>query len=252
MSVGAVVVAHGPEPELQACLSSLVPEVDELVLVANAVDPLPSLPADMLIVQIERPQGYAANANRGIAMTSSEFVVVCNTDAIATPGSVRTLRDFAAARPRAGVVGPELLYPDGSWQAARRSFPKLGSTLLRRPPLRYLFKPERWQRAHYLLDDQSSTAIEADWMMGAFLLLRREMLDELGGFDEGFRLYGEDIDLAYRAARAGWERWYVPQAEVVHVHQAVTDRQWLTRATWWHWRGIARFVRKHPERLRAL
>src|SRR5206468_7324733 len=178
VTIAAVVVAHGPEPELQACLSALIPEVDELILVANAVDSLPSLPADMLIVQIERPQGYAANANRGIAMTDASFVVVCNTDTIATPRSLRTLRDFAAARPRAGIVGPELLYPDGSWQAARRSFPKLGSTLLRRPPLRFLFDPERWQRAHYLLDDQAATAIEADWMMGAFLLLRREMLDE--------------------------------------------------------------------------
>ncbi len=89
-------------------------------------------------------------------------------------------------------------------------------------------------------------------MLGGFLLLRRTMLDELGGFDEGFRLYGEDIDLCYRAARAGWERWYVPAAVVTHRHVAVTDRRFLTRRTLWHWRGIARFVRKHPERLRAL
>jgi GT2 family glycosyltransferase len=89
-------------------------------------------------------------------------------------------------------------------------------------------------------------------MLGAFLLLRREMLDELGGFDPGFRLYGEDIDLCYRAAKAGWERWYVPEAVVTHEHAAVTDHRFLTRRTWWHWRGIGRFVRKHPERLRAL
>jgi GT2 family glycosyltransferase len=78
------------------------------------------------------------------------------------------------------------------------------------------------------------------------------MLDQLGGFDEGFRLYGEDIDLAYRAAKSGWERWYVPAAKVTHVHQAETDTRLLTRKTLWHWRGIARFVRKHPERLKAL
>ena len=63
------------------------------------------------------------------------------------------------------------------------------------------------------------------------------MLDELGGFDEGFRLYGEDIDLCYRAARAGWERWYVPAAVVEHEHTAETDRRFLTRRTLWHWRG---------------
>jgi GT2 family glycosyltransferase len=68
-------------------------------------------------------------------------------------------------------------------------------------------------------------------LLGGFLLLRRTMLDELGGFDEGFRLYGEDIDLCYRAAKAGWERWYVPDAVVTHHHQAVTDRRFFTRRT---------------------
>ena len=62
-------------------------------------------------------------------------------------------------------------------------------------------------------------------MLGGFLLLRRAMLNELGGFDEGFRLYGEDIDLQYRAMRAGWERWYVPQAVVRHEHKAETDKR---------------------------
>ena len=84
-------------------------------------------------------------------------------------------------------------------------------------------------------------------MLGGFLMLRRSMLAELGGFDEGFRLYGEDIDLQYRAMLAGWERWYVPAAVVSHEHKAETDTRWLTRRTLWHWRGIARFVRKHPE-----
>ena len=71
-------------------------------------------------------------------------------------------------------------------------------------------------------------------------------------FDEQFRLYGEDIELCYRAAKAGWERWYVPDAVVTHRYAAVIDRRLLTRRTLWHWRGIARFVRKHPERLLAL
>jgi GT2 family glycosyltransferase len=109
------------------------------------------------------------------------------------------------------------------------------------------------QPRHYHLDEPAPTEpVQCDWMLGGFLLLRRSMLDELGGFDEGFRLYGEDIDLQYRAMQAGWERWYVPAAVVRHGHQAVTDRRLLTRRTLWHWAGIARFVRKHPERLRAL
>jgi len=78
------------------------------------------------------------------------------------------------------------------------------------------------------------------------------MLAELGGFDPGFRMYGEDIDLCYRAAQAGWERWYVPSAVVRHDYDALTDRRFLTQRTLWHWSGMLRFVRKHPERLRAL
>jgi len=84
------------------------------------------------------------------------------------------------------------------------------------------------------------------------MLLRRSMLEELGGLDAGFRLYGEDIDLAYRAAKAGWERWYVPAAVVRHEWKRETDTRFLTRRTLWHWRGIARFVRKHPETLARL
>jgi GT2 family glycosyltransferase len=115
-----------------------------------------------------------------------------------------------------------------------------------------MLHPEQRQRDHYLLDEQPSEPALSDWFLGAFLLLRREMLEQLGGLDEGYHLYGEDIDLAYRAQQTGWERWYVPNAVVVHHHQAVTDRRFFTRRTLWHWRSIARFVRKHPESLRAL
>ncbi len=160
------------------------------------------------------------------------------------------LRAFAETHPRAGIIGPKLVFPDGRPQSSRRRFPTISGTIVRRTPLRRVLSGT--QRAHYGLDERPSGPTEADWLLGAFLLLRREMLDELGGFDEGYRLYGEDIDIAYRAAKAGWERWYVPEAVVRHEHQAVTDRRFLTRRTLWHWRGIGRFVRKHPERLRAL
>ena len=154
--------------------------------------------------------------------------------------------------PGCGVAGPRLVDLDGSWQPSRRRFPTIGGTIVRRTPLRLAFRPLRRQRRHYLLDDRPTEPVEADWMLGAFLLLRRAMLDEIGGMDAGFRMYGEDIDLCYRAAQAGWERWYVPAAVVRHAYEAHTDRRFLTRRTLWHWQGILRFVRKHPERLKAL
>jgi N-acetylglucosaminyl-diphospho-decaprenol L-rhamnosyltransferase len=247
VSVAAVVVVHEPVPELARCLEALIPQVQELVVVDNLGG---TVVQGVRVIANERPVGFAANANRGIAATAAPFVVVCNPDTQAAPNAVAVLRGFAEGRPRAGILGPKLTHPDGTLNPSRRRFPTVGGTIVRRTPLRRVLGAT--QRGHYGLDERPEEPVQADWLLGAFLLLRREMLAELGGFDEGFRLYGEDIDLAYRAAKAGWERWYVPETKVVHVHQAVSDRRLLTRKTWWHWRGIARFVRKHPERLRAL
>ena len=246
--VAGVVVTHGPDPALDRCLAALAPQVDELVVVANP--PAPDVSARLIVN--DGALGFAANANKGIASTSAPFVVVANPDTEPHADAVRLLLEFAESNPRAGVIGPQLLFPDGRWQPSRRSFPTIGGTIVRRTPLRRILNPETRQVDHYLLEDRPSEPVRSDWMLAAFLLLRREMLDDLGGFDEGYRLYGEDIDLCYRAAKAGWERWYVPQASVEHAHAAVTDRRILTRQTVWHWRSIARFVRKHPERLRNI
>ena len=251
MSVSGVVVTHESDPNLNQCLAALAPQVRELVVVANLPLEL-ELPANARLVENERPRGFSANVNRGVEETSGEFVVIANPDTKAAPDAVQILYNFAAARPRCGIAGPQLRYPDGRWQPSRRRFPTVRGTLVRRTPLRYVAHPSERQRDHYLLDETPAEPVPADWMLAAFLLLRRKMLDELGGFDEGFRLYGEDIDLCYRAKQAGWERWFVPQAAVRHAHAAVTDRRFLTRQTLWHWRSIARFVRKHPERLRNI
>jgi GT2 family glycosyltransferase len=199
----------------------------------------------------ETPLSFAANANLGAANTEHELVLVANPDAVPEPGAVTILRDFMASHPRAGAAGPRMLYGDGTWQASRRSFPTVGATLVRRTPLRLLFPPLRWQRRHYLLDERPDEPAQTDTMLGAFIMLRREMLDAIGGWDPGFRMYCEDIDLNYRAARAGWERWYVPAAVVRHEYAAVIDKRFFTRHTLWHARAMLRFLRKHPERLLA-
>ncbi|HZQ82018.1 MAG TPA: glycosyltransferase family 2 protein [Gaiellaceae bacterium] len=246
MKVAAVVVSHGHPRELAESLPALVPQVDELVVIANIPG---SVPEGVDAIHNERPLGFGANLNRGFARTTADLLLAANPDAVPLPGAVDALRFFMADHPRCGIAGPRMEFPDGSWQPSRRRFPTVTGTVVRRTPLRRVVP----QRHHFHLDERPPTEpVEADWMLGGFLLLRRTMLDELGGFDEGFRLYGEDIDLQYRAMRAGWERWYVPAAVVRHEHKAETDKRWLTRRTLWHWAGIARFVRKHPERLRSL
>ena len=254
MKVSAVVISHGHADELEHSLPVLAPQVDELLLVVNPVpNGVPAqLPDGVRILRNERVLSFSANANVGTANTAHELVLIANPDAIPEPDAVAILRGFMEAHPRCGVAGPRMLYSDGTWQASRRGFPTVGATLVRRTPLRLLFPPLRWQRRHYLLDERPDAPAPADTMLGAFLLQRRAMLEGIGGWDPGYRMYCEDIDLNYRAAKAGWERWYVPAAVVRHEYAAVIDKRFFTRHTLWHARAMLRFLRKHPERLLAL
>jgi N-acetylglucosaminyl-diphospho-decaprenol L-rhamnosyltransferase len=252
VKVSAVVISHGHAEELEHSLPALAPQVDELLVIANIPGSVPlELPPGARVLANETPVSFAANANLGAANTEHELVLIVNPDAVPEPDAVRILRDFMADHPRAGVAGPKMLYSDGSWQPSRRSFPTVGATLVRRTPLRLLVPPLRYQRNHYLLDERPTEPVPTDTMLGAFILLRRAMLTEIGGWDAGFRMYCEDIDLNYRAAKAGWERWYVPAAIVHHEYAAVIDKKFLTRHTIWHARAMVRFLRKHPERLLA-
>jgi len=252
VKVSAVVVSHGHSAELGCSLPALVPQVDEALVIANLPGSAGELPAGVRLVENPRPLTFAANVNLGVASTAGEYVLVSNPDAIPESAAVATLAAFADTHPRCGIAGPQMRWPDGTWQPSRRRFPTVRGTIVRRTPLRRLYSPYETQREHYLLDERPSKPVQADWMLGAFLLMRRTMLEEIDGWDAGFRHYCEDIDLCYRAAQAGWERWYVPDAVVTHAYAAVIDERFLSRHTVWHARGMARFIRKHPERLLAL
>ena len=252
MKVSAIVVSHGHAQELERSLPVLAPQVNETVVIANVAESVGSVPDGVRVVGNPRPLSLSANVNLGIATTSGTYVLNANPDAIAERGAVAALVAFADAHPSCGIAGPQMRWPDGSWQPSRRRFPTVRGTLVRRTPLRRLRPSYETQREHYSLDERPTEPAPADWMLGAFLLMRRAMLDEIGGWDAGYRHYCEDIDLCYRALQAGWERWYVPDAVVTHDYAAVIDRRFLSRHTLWHARGMARFVRKHPERLFAL
>jgi len=252
VKVSAVVVSHGHARDLARSLPALVTQVDEIVVVANLPGSVEDVPDGVRVLENPRPLPLAANVNLGVAATSGEYVLNVNPDAVAEPDAVSALVAFADAHSTCGIVGPLMRWPDGSWQPSRRRFPTVRGTIVRRTPLRRLRPPYETQREHYSLDDRPTGPANADWMLGAFLLMRRAMLDEIGGWDPGYRHYCEDIDLCYRAAQAGWERWFVPEAIVTHEYAAVIDERFLSRHTLWHARGMLRFVRKHPERLLAL
>ena len=226
--VSGIVVSHGHAVHWRRCCPLLLPQVDELVVVANT----PGSVAGRLsrarapVLENQRSRRLAENVNLGIAATRGRMDRVCEPGRHPRGRGRRELvalaRDARAVwrRRPAGRCGPTARgsrRAGGSRRCAARSS---GGRRSRR-----LFPPLERQRDHYLLDEDVDEPVEADWLLGAFLLMRRTMLDELGGWDEGYRHYVEDIDLCYRAMRAGWERWYVPRARVTHDWAQVSDRQ---------------------------
>jgi N-acetylglucosaminyl-diphospho-decaprenol L-rhamnosyltransferase len=253
-SAVATIVSHDQRDLLRDCLGALARDGVPALVCENVPDGSAELARSLGFRAYvnERPRTFAQNQNALIAATTAPYVLILNPDVRLEPGCAQRLVTHAALHERCGVAGPRLLETDGAPQRSRRRFPTIGGTLVRRTPLRVLVADiEAAQSGHYL-GDRPDEPVECDWMLGACLLLRRHMLDEIGTFDESFPMYGEDIELQYRAHQASWERWYVPGAVATHDYQRVVDRTFLSRRTWWHLRGMARYVRKHPETLARL
>ena len=170
--------------------------------------------------------GFGAAVNAVAARTRSlgaPWLAVANADTAVAPGALAALLEAGRADPRAGALAPALRLPDGSLQHSVHPFPSLRVALVLalglvrlRPRLGDVLTLDgRWDR---------ELGRRVDWAHGAFLLLRRDAFDAVGGFDARQFLYAEDLDLAWRLRRAGWPSRYVPEAVVDHVHAAAISQ----------------------------
>jgi len=168
--------------------------------------------------------GYGPAVNEVARRTTSRWLAPSNADVELEPGAlVALMADAERAGPRTGVVGPRLILPDGSTQAGVQPFPGVTDALLRNLSAYKLSRRigERLCLAGYW---DPSRAASVDWVTGAFLLVRRDAWDGIGGFDEAQWMYAEDLDLCWRARRAGWEVRYEPSARVHHELSVAAEK----------------------------
>src|SRR5207244_1907039 len=196
---------------LLACLGSLSGSGAEIVVLDNASEDgsveavRERLPDVRLIAQRHRA-GFGANHNTVIRATSGRYVYVLNEDTTSDDWGFARMVAHLDASPRVAALGPKLVYPDGRHQDSAWRFPTpavaaLGLLTLGKAGIK---------------QSHGSAPRDVDWLMGAALLLRREALDQVGPFDEGFFLYSEEVDLQLRLRRAGWEVQYFPEVTIVH------------------------------------
>ena len=179
-----------------------------------------SFPGVRLIRNTEN-RGFTGGNNQGLEQARGDCILLLNPDTITPPGALRAMVQALHALPGTGVLGPELRYADGSLQSSRRRFPSLAMAMAESTPLSWHL-PERlnrWSRSYHMddvpLPDAGSTQ-QVDWLVGAALLLRREALAEVGGLDEGYFMYSEELDWCRRAADAGWKRIFLAGISITH------------------------------------
>jgi N-acetylglucosaminyl-diphospho-decaprenol L-rhamnosyltransferase len=227
------------------------------------------------VLEVDVNLGYGSGANRGAAGCDAELILICNADVVVERDSLAHLAEALDKDLGLAIVGPRVLEPDGTRYPSARRFPSLiegaGHAIAGR-----IWPHNRFSRK-YRMTDIESAGIESgdidsagyqagdiesgdmdpggptgvDWVSGSCMLVRRDAFEELGGFDEAYFMYGEDVDLCWRAHRAGYGVAYVPAASVTHVG-GISTRRAPYRMLAAHHRSALRFATRSlsgPRRL---
>ena len=214
-AIAVAIVNWNTRQLLQTCLRHVLAQAPAEVVVADNGSSDGSVemvqreyPAVTLVLSPENP-GYGAGANRAISRCTAGFVLLLNSDTELQPGALAALAEYLSLHDRVGMIGPRLLNPDRTLQESCFAFPR---------PLRPLTRARLYSFPH-------DRPRRVPWVIGAALAIRRSAFDAVGGFDETFSMYYEEVDLAYRLARAGWETHFTPSAEVIHLVGASTAQR---------------------------
>jgi N-acetylglucosaminyl-diphospho-decaprenol L-rhamnosyltransferase len=194
--------------------------------------------------------GYGAGANRGIAATAAPVVAVCNSDIEVRPGTGAAMLARFDLEPDLAALGPRIDNPDGTHYPSARSVPStrdaVGHALLGAIHPRNPFT-----RRYRQLDVDPGRPRDVEWLSGAAMWLRRSAIDSIGGWDEHYFMYGEDVDLCWRLRRLGWRVGYEPRGHVTHVQGASTEHH-PYRMIVRHHRSVYRFATKRWHGARRL
>lgn len=219
---------------LRGCLRSVFAELEgatftgEVIVVDSA-----SSDGSVDMVSAEFPQarllassenlGYSRGNNEGLRLALGRYILLLNPDTEALPGALASAVEHMDGHPEVGVLGPQLLFPDGRVQSSRRRLPTLATAAFESTWLQP-YAPRRVLDDYYARDLPDDAVSEVDWVVGAALMVRREAYERVGGLDETFFMYSEELDWCRRIRDAGWKVVYFPRARVVH-HEGRSSEQ---------------------------
>jgi N-acetylglucosaminyl-diphospho-decaprenol L-rhamnosyltransferase len=243
--LSAIVVTYNAAPWIERSLESLRGTGAETIVVDNGstdgtLELVREQFPDARVVEQEN-RGFGAGNNAGMRAASGRYFLLLNPDAWLAEGALAKLVAFADEHPEAAVVGPRLLNPDGSLQRSVRGYPTPWRLATEYFFLRKLAPRTEALNALFGAGFDHKSLREADYLFGACLLVRRDAVDSVGGFDEDFFLMSEEVDWLYRFRQAGWKVFFYPDAEAYHVIGASLNPARFKDVV----RGHLQFLRKH-------
>ena len=176
------------------------------------------------LVANQENRGFTAANNQGLALSRGRYVLLLNPDTEIVGDALTTMIRYLDAHPQVGVLGPQLRYPDGSLQSSRRRFPTLATALVESTIVQEWSADNRVLQRYYMSDTADDLIQPVDWLVGACLLARHQVYEQVGGLDEGYFMYSEELDWCRRIKDAGWEIVYLPSAMVIH-HEGKSSEQ---------------------------
>ncbi len=224
--ITVVIVSYNTRDILRNCLEVLFRnaeglELEVIVVDNNSHDGSAEMvravfPSVRLLVNTANV-GFAAANNQAYAVSSGRYIVLLNPDAYLRPSSLARGIDFMERNPLCGLCGGRIVSPEGRLEPSARRFPSAVSKLLTISGLSWKFASSPVLNRHEFGGFAHDRSMEVDWIPGTFTIVRRQMLEHIGFFDERFYLYYEETGLCLRAKKAGWKVFFIPDAEVMHI-----------------------------------
>jgi GT2 family glycosyltransferase len=261
MDVSFIIVSWNVCDLLRGCQRSIIRETEacqqttETIVVDNAssdgsVEMLRQEFPQVKVIANSKNVGFTRANNQALAVAQGRYLFLLNPDTELRPDALRSLIDFMEGHSRAGLVGPRLFYGDGSPQSSRRRFPTLATAFFESTKLQQWFPRNRILTHYYMLDTRDDETQPVDWINGSAMFVRRDVYDQIGGLDEQFFMYSEELDWCYRARQSGWQIFYLPSAEITHYEGKSSEQVVARRDIYFHSSKI-RFFRKYRGVLEA-
>ncbi|MCY4437574.1 MAG: glycosyltransferase [Chloroflexi bacterium] len=260
--VSVVIVSYNVADLLASAIESVLADMEragiagEVIVVDNASqdDSVATVSArfpNVRLIENSTNVGFGCAANQGMLAASGELVVVLNPDASVQPGFFAAVRDYLVQEQHVGLLGPHIVQADGTTQSTCRRSYSLVTALLESTPLQWWFGEMPALQRFYCRNLDETQAAKVAWVVGACLVVRREVLKAVGGFDPRFFMYFEETDWCRRVREAGWDVGYFPGAHALHHESQSADQDLIARALNFH-RSRHMFMAKERGRLVAL